>query len=143
TKMTSGYLTVSTNLTTGTSQPLSLPDATFTQSPDGSTNGAGVAGVVGTTFASSGAEVGTGSNQGGLGTAASSTQPYNATDFPGRRWACYLTEADGNTLVLSDVLLSAIGSVDANQPVVGFLSFRSDLGANLKWRLWFYYRRSS
>lgn len=143
TKLTGNYITVASNLTLGTTQPLSLPDATFTQNPDGSTNSTGVAGVIGSTFASLANETGTGSGQGGLGSAAASTQPYNTTDFAGKKFPCHIRKPDSNVVELSDMLSSAVGGVDANQPVLAFLSFRSDLGANLKWRVWFYYKRSS
>jgi hypothetical protein len=137
---------IATGVATGTSQPLSLADSIFTgkstQATPNLTAPTGT-GIAAGSFASSGAETGTSATQGGLGTAASSTQPYNTTDFPGYRKARVLIlKVDDDELTLSDIVPATTGA-DANAPVYGYLSFRSDLGTNLKWRLWFYYRRSS
>lgn len=143
-KLFLAYPVLSTALTTGTTQPLSLADATFTgKSAGGSTSGNGAAGVVAGIFAGSVGETGAGSTQGGLGSAASATQPYNPTDFPGQNGIRVdLKKRDGDAIVLVDVLSTATGA-DIDAQVYGYLSYRSDLGANLKWRLWFYYRRAS
>jgi hypothetical protein len=135
---------ITRSLTTGTSQPLSLADALFTGlAAAGSVAGTGTVGIVAASFASSGAETGTGANQGGLGSAAAADQPYNATDFAGQnRVVCELLRADGDEIILSDVL-SAPAAADASARVYGYLSYRSDLAADQKWRLWFYYRRAA
>jgi hypothetical protein len=135
---------ITRSLTTGTSQPLSLADALFTGlAAAGSVAGTGTVGIVAASFASAGAETGTGANQGGLGSAAAADQPYNATDFAGQnRVVCELLRADGDEIILSDVL-SAPAAADASARVYGYLSYRSDLAADQKWRLWFYYRRAA
>jgi hypothetical protein len=136
--------TVMGTITTGTTQPISFTDALFTGlTAGGAASGTtGTTGVIGTSFASSGAETGTGSSQGGLGSAASSTQPYNTTDFVGQRVHCDLRKSNSEPLVLSDVLTTAAASYPASvaSPVFLYLAYRSDLGANLKWRGWFYFR---
>lgn len=135
---------VSEAITTGTSQPLSIADATMTGlAAGGSVASTGTAGVVAVSFASAAAETNTGANQGGLGSAAASTQPYNATDFPGQHYVdCSLRTVDGDEIRLGDVLTTA-AVLDLDAPVYGKLSYRSDLGANAKWRMWFYYRRAA
>lgn len=132
-------------VTLGTTQPLSITDATFSVAAqtvaDINTTTPGV-GLAAGAFASSGAEIGTAGTQGGLGSAAAANQPYNSTDFPGYRAArVLLTKIDDDAIVVSDVNPGVVGA-DAGAPVYGYLAYRSDLGANLKWRLWFYYRRS-
>lgn len=135
------------SLTLGTGATLSLTDASFsgkTAGGRGDLQGAtGVLGIVAGSFASSAAETGTGANQAGLGSAASATQPYNATDFPGQfQYAqCVLLTADRKPITLVQMVAGSI--TDATAEVYGYLSFRSDLGANAKWRLWFYYRRAA
>lgn len=134
-------------LTLGTGATLSLTDASFTGKTAGGRGdlqgATGVLGIVAGSFASSGAETGTGANQAGLGSAASATQPYNATDFPGQfQYAqCVLLTADRKPITLVQMVAGSI--TDATAEVYGYLSFRSDLGANAKWRLWFYYRRAA
>lgn len=142
---TSGYTLVSEGIATGTAQPLLISDAVMAGLvAGGSTSGAGVAGVVATSFGSSGAETGTGSNQGGLGSTAAATQPYNATDFPGQHYtaAVAVLRADGDEILLKDVLTSATGA-DQHAKVYGYIAFRSDASADQKWRIWWYYRRAS
>ena len=143
-KNASTYTLVSESLTTGTSQPLSIADAVFIYNvAGGAINGNGTTGVVSAIFASSGAETGTGANQGGLGSTASATQPYNNSYFPGQRGVtAQLRNQDGDEIVLSE-MLSTAPMADRNAKVYGYLSYRSDLGTNLKWRLWFYYRASA
>lgn len=140
-KLASSMFQVSTALTTGTTQPLSLADALFTGKTAGgaAVGTTGTAGIISASFASSGAETGTGSGQGGLGSAAASNQPYNSTDFPGQHFAGVLARANGQVVALSDVLSTA-AAANLAAPVYVYISFRSDLGANLKWRAWFYYR---
>jgi hypothetical protein len=135
--------TLTESLTTGASQPLSIADATFSgKVAGGAVNGAGTLGMVAGSFASSGVETGTSSGQAGLGSAAASSQPYNTTDFPGQRGIkVALQKNNGDSILLINVLSTAV--LDLNEEVYGYLSYRSDLGANLKWRLWFYYRRGS
>ena len=138
------WVTVSSSLALGTAQPLSLADALFSQAAGGSIAGAGVAGVVAPSFANAGAETGTAGGQGGLGSAASATQPYiqNVADFPGQHLiVCELRAVDGSEIVLINMLSTAIADLDAK--VYGVLSYRADLGANAKWRLWFYYDASA
>ncbi len=134
-------------ITTGTTQPISFTDALFTGLVAGgqALNATGVLGVIATSFASLGAETGTGSNQGGLGSAASSTQPYNTTDFAGKRIHCDLRKSNNEPLVLSDVLTTAAASFPASvaAPVFLYLAYRSDLGADAKWRGWFYFRNQA
>jgi hypothetical protein len=134
-------------ITTGTTQPISFTDALFTGLVTGGTavGSGGTVGVVASAFASSGAETGTGSGQGGLGSAASSSQPYNSTDFVGGRFHCDLFKSNSEPLVLSDVLTTAAASFPASvaAPVILYLSRRTDLGADLKWRGWFYFRNQA
>ncbi len=139
----STYSLMSETLTLGTSNPLSLTDSLMTgKTAGGSIASAGIVGVVAGSFASSGAETGTGSGQAGLGSAAAAGQPYNVGDFPGQHYAsCELRRADGDDVLLLDMLSTAL--VDVEAKVYAYLSYRSDLGADLKWRLWFYYRRAS
>jgi hypothetical protein len=143
-KKASAYVLLSNTFTTGTSQPTSLADSLFIYNvAGGAVNGNGTLGVVSGSFASSGAETGTGSGQAGLGSTVSATQPYNITDFPGQRnITVQLRTVDGDDVLVSD-LLSSITGADASTKVYCYLSYRSDLGADLKWRLWYYYRRSS
>lgn len=138
------YVGLTSTLTSGTSQPLSLADALFTgYSPGGSIAGAGVLGVVAISFANVGDETGTGVGQGGFGSAPSLNQPYNETDFPGQHEVnCQFTKTDGSAVLLQDIVaVPPVGQ--GGQEVEAYLSYRSDLGANLKWRLWFYYHRTS
>jgi hypothetical protein len=139
------YVLITETQTTGTSQPLSLADSLFTgYVPGGSIAGAGVLGVVSVSFASVGAETGTGSGQGGLGSSPPDpNQPYNRTDFPGSHEVeCQFLKPDGSAVLVQDIL-SAPPVGQGGQEVEAYLSYRSDLGANLKWRFWFYYRRTS
>jgi hypothetical protein len=138
------FVLVTETLTTGTSQPKSLADSLFVgYVPGGSIAGAGVQGVVAISFATVGAETGTGSGEGGFGSAPSTDQPYNRTDFPGQHEVdCQFFKTDGN-VVLLQYILAAPPVGQGSQPVETYLSYRSDLGANLKWRLWYYYRRTS
>ena len=138
------YTLITETQTTGTSDPLSLADALFVgQTPGGSIAGAGVLGVVAVSFASAASETGTGTGQGGLGSTPALTQPYNKTDFPGQHdITVQIATSDGTLAQVSDVLSPIPVGQDA-QEVYGVLSYRSDLGANLKWRMWFYYRRTS
>lgn len=138
------YTLITGTQTSGTSQPLSLADSLFTgQTPTGSIAGAGVQGIVAVSFASVAAETGTGTGQGGLGSTPSFTQPYNPTDFPGQtNVIVQIVTSDGTLAQVSDVISVPPVGQDA-QEVFGVLSYRSDLGANLKWRMWFYYRRTS
>lgn len=138
------YTLITGTQTTGTSQPLSLSDSLFTgMSPGGSVAGAGILGVVAPSFSSSGAETGTGTGQGGLGSSPNFNQPINSTDFPGQTGVIVqIVTSDGTLAQVSDVI-SSVPSGQDQQEVYGYLSYRSDLGTNLKWRLWFYYRRTS
>lgn len=82
-------------------------------------------------------------DKGGLGSSPAIDQPYNSTDFPGQHDVLVkIAKSDGNLVKVSDVLSSVPVGQDA-QEVFGVLTYRSDLGVNLKWRLWFYYRRTS
>lgn len=137
------YRLFSSSLALGTSQPLSLADTLFTGFvPGGSIAARGVIGVVAVSFPSLADETGTGTGQGGFGSAPAADQPYNSTDFPGQHLEVQLVRADGASLIVSDLLTSPpVGQ--ANQAVVAYLSYRSDLGPNLRWRLWFYYQRTS
>lgn len=143
-KKTACYILIDDGLTIGNTQPEPLPDATFLYHPfGGSISGNGVEGTVSASFSSSSAEQSTGAGQGGLGSTPSATQPYNVSDFPGmNQVTTQLRKADGDDILLSDLLSSAMGD-DINAKVYGYISYRSDLGANAKWRLWFYYRRAS
>jgi hypothetical protein len=138
------YTLITESLTTGTSQPLSLADSLLVgHSPGGSIAGSGVLGVVAASFSSSGAETGTGTGQGGFGSAPALNQPYSSTDFPGQHEVhMQLIKADGTSALLAD-LLSTYPVGQGAQEVEAYLTYRSDLGANLKWRLWFYYRRTT
>lgn len=138
------YVLITDALTTGTSQPKSLADALFTgYVPGGSVAGSGTVGVVSYSFANAGDETGTGTGQGGFGSAPSVDQPYNRTDFPGQHEIeCQFLKTDGSAVLLQD-MLAAPPVGQGGQEVETYLSYRSDLGANLKWRLWYYYRRTS
>lgn len=128
---------------TGTTQPTVLTDASMTGlSAGGKTSGVstGTLGVVAGSFASSGAETGTGSGQGGLGSAANASQPYNSTDFPGGLWPGLITK-NGRAVLLREMLSSALLDLDAE--VIPFFAYRSDASANNKWRVWWYYRRAA
>ena len=140
----SSMVVVSRALATGTTQPVSLTDATFSgKVAGGATNGAGTSGVVAGSFATSVAETSTGAAQAGLGAAAAADRPYPVADFPGQnKIVCRLLKADGDQPVLIDMLSTATGA-DMNAQVYGYAAYRSDLGADLKWRLWYYYRRAS
>lgn len=134
-------------LTLGTGAVLSLTDASFagkTAGGRGDLQGAaGVLGIVAGSFASSSAETGTGAGQAGLGSAAASGQPYNVSDFPGQNQfaQCVLLTSDRKPIPLVQMVAGSI--TDATAEVYGYLGFRSDLGADAKWRLRFYYRRSA
>ncbi len=137
------YKLFSSTQATGVSQPCSLADSLFTgYSPGGSLSGQGTAGVIAVSFANVGDETGTGAGQGGLGAAPAADQPYNTSDFPGQHVEVQLLRSDGAAASLSD-LLSSPPPGQGSQQVIGYLSYRSDLGANLKWRMWFYYQRTS
>jgi hypothetical protein len=142
-KLASGYLFITASLTTGTTQPLSISDALMVgQSAGGAAVGSGgTAGLVAGTFASDATEQNTASGHGGLGSSAASTQPYDATDFPGGHFACPILKSNGADVFLKDIRSDVV--IDTDARVYGYLAYRSDLGANLKWRLWFYYRRAS
>jgi hypothetical protein len=138
------YNLIDSTTTTGTNQPLPLNDSLFTGVvPGGSIAGAGVQGVVAVSFSSVGDETGTGTGEGGLGSSPNFDQPYNKIDFPGQHNVpVQIATSDGTLTQVSDVISSPPIGQDA-QEVFGILSYRSDLGTNLKWRLWFYYRRTS
>lgn len=141
-KLESFQLQVTAAFTTGTTQPASITDALMAGQVAGGAAGpntGGTSGIVAGSFASGAAETGTGAGQGGLGSAASATQPYNSVDFPGGQFFGQLIKANGEPAVLLDMLALALPP-NLAAPVVVFWSFRSDLGANLKWRIWFYYR---
>lgn len=138
---------ITTGLTLGTTQPLSLADSIFVgksvQATPNIMSTTPTSGVAAGSFSTSGAEAGTSTAQGGLGSSAASGQPYNSTDFPGyRRTRVAILKIDDDDLMLSDIVPATTGA-DAMAPVYGYLSFRSDLGTNAKWRLWFYYRRNA
>lgn len=137
------FVQLTSGLASGTSQPLSLADSIFTgQIPGGSTNGEGALGVIAVSFDSLANETGTGVGQGGFGSAPAMDQPYNSTDFPGQHVEVGLLRADGAAVSVSDIVaVPAPGQ--GGQEVEAYLSYRSDLGANLKWRLWFFYRRTA
>lgn len=130
---------VSITQTLGTTQPLSVADATMTGlTAGGSTVGTGTSGVVALSTASSSTETGSGSGQAGLG----ANSPLTDSAFAGQRVPVTLLKQNGNDLQLADILLVTTG-LDPLTRVYGYLAFRSDLAANAKWRLWFYYRRNS
>jgi hypothetical protein len=128
---------------TGTSQPTVLTDASMVGlAAGGRAVGAadGTLGIVAGSFASSGAETGTGGTQGGLGSAAASNQPYNTTDFAGGRYPGVLVK-NGRAVLLREMLSTAVLDLDAE--VVPFVAYRSDAAANNKWRVWWYYVRAA
>lgn len=139
------WTTVSSNFTLNAAQqPASLPDTLFTgKSAGGSVNGNGEVGVVAGLFASGGSEVGNGANQAALGLAPSADRPYPSADFPGQHgiWVV-IQKKDGDDVLLADVLTTADGA-DTNARVYGYLSYRSDLPADSRWRLWLHHRRAS
>jgi hypothetical protein len=112
----------------------------------------GTLGWMAPSFASDAAEQNTGAGQGGLGSATATTQPLNASDFPGQTPIAsprrhVLLKADQSVLVAGDVLSPAAaiaaGIADVETPVYGVLSFRSDKAADSKWRMWLYSTRTS
>lgn len=141
TKLAAARVQLATAVSTGTTLPLSLADAQFTgKAAGGRIDGTGTVGVVAGSFATATAE---GNGAGGAQLFDASTDPYPSANYPGNRdVAAALQKADGDDLMLRDVLSTATGA-DASARVYGYLAFRSDLGANLKWRLWFTYRRAS
>lgn len=145
---TSSYVKITDAFTTGTSQPGAIADSLMASFVLGGSAGPGPTGTVGIiarSFSSSTAETGTASGQAGLGSTASALQPYNTVDFPGGRFFGPLLKPNGQPPALIEMLsgaqLSFPDSVAA--PVVVFWSFRSDLGANLKWHPWFYFRNQA
>ena len=143
-------LQISTTFTTGVAQPASLGDALFAGEPDAAaptgrlpaTPGTDVAGLVIPIFADAATETGGAAGQASLG-ASAANQPYNDALYAGFRGVpAVLLRADRDQLRLRDVLSTAIAA-DANAQVYGYVSRRSDLGADLRYRLWFYYRRAS
>lgn len=130
------WLLVSETLTTGVAQPLSLADALFTgQTAGGSTSGAGTQGVVAISTGVAATETGGGAGQANLG----NNNPLADAAFAGQRGIkCQLRRVDGDDVKLIDVLSTA-PAAEFNAKVYGYLSFRSDLGADLKWRFWFYF----
>lgn len=142
-KLAAQWATLTESLATGTAQPKSLADSVFSgYAAGGSAAGTQVAGLVAGSFASSGAETGTSSAQAGLGSTAASGYPYPVADFPGQQGIkVRLEKSDGDSILLINVLSTAL--TDLNTEVYGYLSYRSDLAADAKWRLWYYYRRSS
>lgn len=144
-KNASTYVEVSTSQALGVVQPLPLTDATMAgKVAGGATNGAGTVGVVAGSFGTAAAETGTGAGQAGLGAAAATDRPYPVADFPGQRGRALVQflNANGQTIVLGDMLSTAI-LADRDAPVYGYASFRSDLAADAKWRVFFYYRRAA
>lgn len=137
-KLDTVYNAISTTLTTGTTQPLSLTDALMTGLVAGgvATGTTGTVGIIAYSFGSAAAETGVAAGQGGLGSAAAVGQPLNTADFPGQHFACVLLKLNDEQVVVGDISASL---TDIDSPVYAYLSFRSDLGANLKWREWFYY----
>lgn len=129
---------------TGTTQPASLTDASMTGLSAGG-NEAGSLGVIAASFASAANEQNTGSGQGGLGSTAATNQPYNTTDFPSARVPVAIYKPNGEPPILSDVApaVAAANPESASQPVYAYLSDRSDLGANAKKRLWWYFRSAA
>ena len=138
------FTQVSASFASGTSQPKTVSDATMTGlSAGGNAVGAssGTLGVISGSFASSGAETGTGSGQGGLGSAAASGQPYNSTDFPGGLYAGLFENSNQSAVLLRQMLSTAVLDLDAE--VLPVFAYRSDVSANNKWRVWWYYLRAA
>lgn len=125
-------------------QPASLPDSYFAgKVAEGSVNGNGTLGVVCGSFESVEAETGTDEGQAGLGAAAAPDRPYPVADFSGQRGIfALLQKKDGDDVLLGELLSTATGA-DASARVFGYLSFRPDLAANARWRLWLYYTRGT
>lgn len=119
-----------------TANPINLPDSMFTSySAGGSTMGNGTAGIVAGSFSSSGAETGTSSGQGGLGT----TNPYPVSDWGTLKdRVVQLRNSDGDKVGAAEIDSTITGD-DANAPVFGFLAYRSDASSNQKWRIHLYY----
>lgn len=133
------YVSVTTSQTLGTTQPLSIADATMAGlSAGGSTTGAGSDGVVAFSFSASATETGSGAGQAKLG----GNTPLADSAYAGVRIPAEIRKASGNDITIADILLVTTG-LDLNAPIYCYLSYRSDLGANLKWRLWFYYKSAS
>ncbi len=143
----SAYSLITQSLTSGSTKPTAVTDAMMTgKTAGGAANSTGTAGIIASSFASSAAETGTAGGQAGLGSAAAAGQPYNVSDFPGQNIyaECVVLKANGDRVLASSIVPATPPAVaDLNAQVYGYLSFRSDLGANLQWRLWLYYRRAS
>lgn len=132
------FVSVTTSQTLGTTQPLSLLDATMTgRTAGGSTTGDGVNGVVAFSFAASATETGGGAGQAGLG----ANSPLTDVAYAGVRIPVALRKVDGDDVQLADILL--VPGSEPSAQVFGYLSYRSDLGADAHWRLWFYYVTSA
>lgn len=143
-KNVSAYILTDVAVPLGTTQPLSgIPDAAFNPpyTPNGSCAGSGTPGIICGVFASAAAETGTGAGQAGLGSAASATQPYNSTDFPGQHFKVKFLDNLGAPLTLG-AMWPACPPAEVGQEAYGYLSYRSDLGLNLKGRIWFYYENT-
>lgn len=138
-KLDADWILLIEGLTTGTAQPLSIADASFAgKVAGGSVSGSGVAGVVAIETSVALTETGSGAGQAGLG----ANDPLTDVAFAGqKRISCEILKVDGDEVALADVLSTA-ALADRNAHVYGYLSRRPDLGANLKWRMWFYYHRA-
>lgn len=79
-----------------------------------------------------------------LGTTAAADSPYPIGSYAGQSGFAKATikHSDGDDVLLRDVLTTA-AAADIDAKVFLYLSYRSDLGANLKWRGWFYYRANA
>ncbi len=134
-------------IVTGVTQPLSLADALFAgYSAGGSTylpGGAGTDGIVAASFANAATETGVGVGQAGLGSAPAGGYPYPWPTYAGQDnvGSGRLLRFSGDPVVLGDLLSTAVAP-DTGAVVSLFLSYRSDLAANLHWRGWFYYQRA-
>ena len=131
----------------GTAQPLPLADVQFAgKVTGGSLAGAGATGVVASAFGDAASETGVAATQAGLGGAAAANRPYPTADYPAVRqneWIAgrvAVRRTDGDEVPLRDMLTTA-AVPDQDSPVYGFLSRRTDLAADNRWRLWFYFRR--
>lgn len=125
---------------TGLGLPLFINDIDLVgRLPNGAVDGDGNLGVVTYSFPSQSDEQGTGPNQAALG----QNNPYPQAYYPGQFGIkVRLTTKDGADIV-AEQIKSGLPTVDCLSKVYGYLSYRSDVPANFKWRVWLYYKTSA
>lgn len=125
---------------TGLGLPVFINDADLDgKLPEGAVDGDGNLGVVAYSFDNQSAEQGNGLNQAALG----QNSPYPEAYYPGQSGIkVRLTTKSGGDIV-AEQIKSALPTVDCLSKVYGYLSHRSDVPPNFKWRVWLYYKTST